>query len=327
MPVRRTIFTAVIIMTLVILTGCGKDEDVSYRDTVAFTVDDSKVYLNEMMYYVLLARMQDEMYASYMGNESGTDNGNKAVTPKGSDDKELQKALKEAAIENAVRYELFYELSKQKGYLLTEEEKKQCQERVKSISLNFGEEKLNNYGLDEESLTAIQEKILLASRYYEDYLKEFDISREKISEGMDKNSFRQYEIAYLYGGKSEKEEVSSLLTRAQTEDFEAISKDSGIKAGKLTFLAGKGTFGEEEILEEKIAAMKEGEVQGVIETVKGYYIIKLQKNSSGEAFEKAVDEEYQKQRDAAAQKGYEALKTGHNIELNKKLEKIITIEK
>jgi hypothetical protein len=46
-----------------------------------------------------------------------------------------------------------------------------------------------------------------------------------------------------------------------------------------------------------------------------------------EVFEKALDEEYQKQRDTAAQKGYEALKTGHNIELNKKLEKIITIEK
>lgn len=323
MSVRRAIYTAVLIMTLVIMTGCGKD--VSYRDTVAFTMDGSKVYLNEMMYHVILARMQDEMYASYMGNENGTDK--EAVTQKGSDNKELKKALKEAAIEDAVRYQIFYELSKQKGFSLTEEEKEQCQERVKSILLNFGEEKLAAYGLDKESLTAIQEKILLASRYYEDYLNGFDISREKISAGMDKNNFRQYEISYLYGGKSEKEEVSSLLTRAQTEDFEDISKDTGIKAGKLTFLAGKGTFGEEEILEEKITAMKEGEVQGVIETVNGYYIIKLQKNSSEEAFESAVDEEFKKQRDAAAQKGYEALKAEHNIEFNKKLEKFITIEK
>ncbi|SHO50798.1 peptidyl-prolyl cis-trans isomerase [Anaerocolumna xylanovorans] len=325
MPVRRAIYTAVIIMTLVIMTGCEKN--ISYRNTVAFTMDDSKVYINEMMYHVLLARMQDEMYVSYMGNKSGTDEESAAVTESGTDNKELKKALKEAAIENAVRYQLFYELSKQKGYLLTEEEKEQCQERVKSILLNFGEEKLDSYGLDKESLTAIQEKITLASRYYADYLDGLDISKEKISKGMDKDSFRQYEISYLYGGKAEKEKISALLTRAQTEDFEDISKDTGIKAGKLTFLAGKGTFGEEEILEEKITAMKEGEVQGVIETVNGYYIIKLQKDSSEEAFENAVDEEFKKQRDAEAQKGYETLKAEHSIEFNKNLKKFITIEK
>lgn len=325
MSVRRIIYTAVLIMTLVIMTGCEKN--ISYRDTAAFTLDGSKVYLNEMMYHVLLARMQDEMYTSYIGNESGTDNGKEAVTQKGSDNKELKKALKEAAIEDAVRYQIFYELSKQKGFSLTEEEKEQCQERVKSFMLNFGEEKLQSYSLDEDALLAIQEKILLASRYYEDYLNEFDISKEEISKELDKNNFRQYEFSYLYGGKSEKEKISTLLTRAQTEDFEDISKDTGIKAGKLTFLAGKGTFGEEEILEEKITAMKEGEVQGIIETVNGYYIIKLQKNSSEEAFENAVDEEFKKQRDAAAQKAYEALKAEHSIDFNKKLEKIITIEK
>ncbi len=321
MSVRRIIYTAVIIMTLVIMSGCEKN--ISYRDTVAFTLDGSKVYLNEMMYHVLLARMQEEMYTSYIGNESGNDIGKEAVKDKGSENKELKKALKEAAIEDALRYQIFYELSRQKGFSLTEEEKGQCQERVKSIMLNFGEENLQSYGLDEETLTAVQEKILLASRYYENYLNEFPINKEEISNDMDRSSFRQYEIAYLYGTKSDKEKISSLLTRAQTEDFEEISKDSGIKAGTLTFLAGKGTFGEEEILEEKITAMQEGEVQGLIETVNGYYIIKLQKNSSEEAFENAVDAEFEKQRNAAAQKDYKTLKAEHSIHFNKKLEKLL----
>lgn len=325
MSVRRVIYTAVLITTLVIMTGCGKN--ISYRDTVAFTLDDSKVYFNEMMYHVLLARMQDELYASYMGNNSGSTGESVTAGESAVENKELKEELKEAAIENAVKYQLFYELSKKEGYLLTEEEKKQCQERAESILLNFGEDDLNQYGLDKENLTAIQEKITLASRYYESYLEGLGISKEDISRGMDRESFRQYEISYLYGGKADEEKISGLLTRAKTEDFEEISKDTGIKAGKLTFLAGKGTFGEEEILEEKIISMEEGEVQGVIETVNGYYIIKLRKDSSEEAFEKAVEEEYEKQKSEAAQKGYEALKAGHKIEMNRELEKNISMEK
>lgn len=327
MSVRRAVYTAVLIITLVSMTGCQKN--ISYKDTAAFTLDDSKVYFNEMMYHVLLARMQDELYASYMGDRS--DESNKDITKETlgtpSDNKELQKDLKESAIENAVKYELFYELAVEKGYTLTEEEKAQSLESVKTFQLNFGEDTLLQYGLDKETLTAIQDKIILAARYYSDYTESLGISEEKVRTELNKADFKQYKMAYLYAGKAKKEELTKLADSAKTENFSTLTENTNIKAGEITFLAGTNTFGEEKILEETISGMAEGEVSDVIETVNGYYILKLEKDTSEDAFEKAVKEEYDRQRTEAGEKGYEELKRSHSIEFNKQLEKTIEIVK
>ncbi len=84
---RMSVLFLFLIMT-VLLSGCQKD--LNYKSTVAFTYDKSAIYLNEMMYHVLLANMQEELYTSYM-KEDGKGSGDK----KG---KELTRELTDAAV-------------------------------------------------------------------------------------------------------------------------------------------------------------------------------------------------------------------------------------
>lgn len=309
---RMSVLFLFIIM-MVLLSGCQKD--LNYKSTVAFTFDKSKIYLNEMMYHVLLANMQEELYTSYM-KEDG----------KGSDEKEVKELTREltnAAVNNAIKYQLFYEMAIEEGYTLTEEEKSECLKKAESIQKNFGEETLNSYGLSIENVKVIQEKLALATRYYSNYIDSFSIDKEAIRNNLDTADYKQYKINYLFGQKTEKELIADLRDKALTEDFKDLSEEAGIKSGDLTFLAGKDTFGEEKILEDTVISMKEGEVSEVIETINGFYILKLISESSKDAFEKAVEERYEKERNEAAEAGYQSLKADHEIELNKDLQKVI----
>ncbi len=309
----RILLALLFVVMAVLLSGCQKN--MNYKDTAAFTFDGAKVNLSEMMYHVLLAKMQEELYTSYMKED------NQATDQK--EVKELSKALTDAAIDNAVKYQLFYGMALNKNYSLTEEEKAECLRRAENIQKNFGEETLNNYGLTIEDLTAIQEKIALATRYYSNYIDSFSIDKEAIRNNLDIADYKQYKINYLFGQKTEKELLTELRDKALTEDFKELSEEAGIKSGDLTFFAGKDTFGEEKILEDTVISMKEGEVSEVIETVNGFYILKLISESSKDAFEKAVEEEYEKERNEAAEAGYQSLKADHEIELNKDLQKVI----
>ncbi len=301
-----------IIMT-VLLSGCQKD--LNYKSTVAFTFDKTAIYLNEMMYHVLLASMQEELYTSYM-KEDGKGSGDKKA-------KELARELTDAAVDNAIKYQLFYEMAIEEGYTLTEEEKSECRRRAESIQKNFGEETLSSYGLSIESVTAIQEKLALTAKYYNIYIDKSDIDKEAIRSRMDQKDYRQFKITYLFGQKEEKELLSTLKSKALTESFQELGEEAGIRSGELTFTAGKDTFGEEKVLEDTVISMKEGEVSEVIETVNGCYLLKLNSDTSEEAFNEAVEEEYNKERNEAAEAGYQSLKAEHSIELNKDLKKFI----
>lgn len=309
---RISVLFLFIIMT-VLLSGCQKD--LNYKATVAFTFDKSTIYLNEMMYHVLLANMQEELYTSYM-KEDGKDSGDKKA-------KELARELTDAAVDNAIKYQLFYEMAIEEGYTLTEEEKSECRRRAESIQKNFGEETLSSYGLSIESVTAIQVKLALTAKYYSNYIDKLEIDKEAIQNKLDRKDYRQYKITYLFGQKEEKDLLLTLKSKALTENFKELGEEAGIRSGELTFTAGKDTFGEEKILEDTVVSMKEGEVSEVIETVNGYYLLKLDSDTSEEAFHEAVEEEYNKAREEAAETGYQSLKAEHSIELNKDLRKFI----
>ncbi len=155
----------IIILTLIIVLMTGsacnntdiKEED--YAKTVVLTVDDSTVYLNELMYHVKLAELQGELYASFLKT---SDFWNKEY----SEGVTMGDVMKQEAMDNAIKYELLNHMALDEGYCLTDEELSDCNSKVDSILKSLLKDDIKTMELTEENLLEIQKKITLSTRYY-----------------------------------------------------------------------------------------------------------------------------------------------------------------
>ena len=302
-----------LVMAAMLLTGCSNGEK-SNSERLVLTVDDSGIYMDEMMYHVLLAKLQGDLYASYLGD---SENYWEVTNEEGTT---MAEATKNLAMENAIRYELFYKLAEQEGYVLTEEEKRLGLAKTSNILMNYSEEALNGLGLTKEKLIRVQEKITLASRYYEDFLIKLGVDEEAIKASINPEDYKQYDIQYIYARKEEYEELVSLYDSAiKAENLTSLTEGTGLNSGNLSFVAGQNTFGEESNLEEEIRNMTSGEVKGILETTKGFYILKLIDNTSTKKYEAAVREAVENAKQKAFEPAYEGLKKEHRITIQGKV--------
>lgn len=307
------------ILCSILLTGCASKETPGLESLV-LKVDDSEVTLDEMMYHVILEELQGQLFSTYMGNgESYWDVvGENGVT--------MREEAKNMAMENAIKYEIFYNLALDRDYTLTEEEKEISKAKALDIRKNIPTDKLDEYGLTEEKLIEIQEKLALSTKYYEAYLIDLGVSEESIKDKINPADYQRYDIEYLYAQLKEYDQLSALKDAASTaKSLTELSENTDLNAGSLTFLEGAGTFGEEDNLEEVIKTMKSGETSDIIETVKGYYIIRLIDNTSTKEYDKAVRQAIEKAREEAFEPAYKQLKKEHKITINKKIWKRIVI--
>jgi foldase protein PrsA len=300
-----------------LLSGCNI-EDKPYSETVVLKVDDEKVYMDEMLYHVMLAEMQGQLYASFIGDEESY------WDIKNEDGSTMKEAMKDLAMENAIRYEIFFKLALKAGYSLTEEEKEISQSKVDNILLNVSADQFNLTELTEIKLLEIQNKIALATKYYDDYVSNLGVDEDAIRAKFKTEDYKQYDIQYIFATEEEYEELQGLVEEIkEVEDITTITKDTNLNSGKLSFLEGAGTFGEEVNLEEVIKTMSVGQVSDVIETSKGYYIVKLNDNTSTKEYDSAIKEAISKEVTKAFDKAYSILKKEHKITIEKKVWKQI----
>lgn len=315
--VKVSCVLAVMTATLLV-NGCSKEEDKAISETVVLTVDDSKVYLDEMMYHVMLAQMQGQLYASLVKE------GENYWDIVNEDGKTMKEATKDVAMDNAIKYELLYQLAVNEGYILTDEEITQCQEKTDNIMKNVPAETLSENELTKEEIIAIQEKIALSTRYYNNLLIELNIDETAIRESIDSKQFQQYDIQYIFAQKQDYDALEGILESAKTtDDITTLATDSKFNTGYATFLKGENYFGDETNLEEAILGMQKGEVSDLIETSKGYYIIKLKDNTSTSKYDDAVKAELEKEVEELFTPKYEAIKKEHKITIaNKAWDKV-----
>ena len=302
-----------LIASLAFATGCKKEEK-SNSETLVLTVDDSKVYLDEMMYHIMLAEMQGQLYASFVeGEENYWDILN-------DDGSTIGEASKDLAIQNAIKYELFYQLAIKEGYTLTEEEKEISKSQADNIIKSVEPTQFQSTELTEEKLLQIQEKIAIGIRYYNDYLIKLGVDEEAIKAKIPTADYKQYDIQYIFAGEQQYDDLKSLLEIAKTtEDLTTLTNDTNLTSGNLSFLEGAGTFGEETNLEDVIKAMAVDEVSDIVETVKGHYIIKLTDNKSTKLYDAAVRKELEKAVTEVFEPAYDALKQDHKIKIVNKV--------
>jgi hypothetical protein len=132
-------------------------------DSTVVSVGETTITLDEMMYHVLLAKMQGELYASFL---VFYDFWKKEYEPSVT----MADQMKQYALDNAIKYEILYEMAEKEDYSLTEEELSICQTKAKDIEKTIPEKELKTLGLTSELIEEIQIKISLSTKYYEDYL-------------------------------------------------------------------------------------------------------------------------------------------------------------
>ena len=303
----------------ILMSGCSK-VDKPKAETLVLKVDDSKIYLDEMLYHVMLAEMQGELYASVVGDDENY------WDIKNDDGSTMGEATKKMALDNAIKYELLYNIAMKEGYTLTQEEKELSQSKVDNIFGNIQAEQVQKTELTNDKLLKIQEKIAVATRYYDKYIKTLGVDEAAIKATINIKDYKQYDIQYIFAKKQQYAELTSLQEVANTaEDLTTLKTDSKISSGKLSFLEGENTFGEEINLEDVITSMKVGEVSTVVETVKGYYIIKLIDNASTEKYDSAVKRAAENAITEAFEVDYVAIKKEHKIKIEHKIWDQITM--
>ncbi len=172
-----------VLLSLLIVIGVGtillrkpSEKDVyDGRSTIVLTIDDTSLYLNELMYHVTLSKMQGQLYASFM-------NDKEYMQRDYGDGRTIGEVMKQEAMDNAIRYELLYKQARIEGYELEAEEITSSKEKASNILLTIPKEEQEKMQLSEEELVQIQEKIALATRYYQENYQTKDLTEEKIDE-------------------------------------------------------------------------------------------------------------------------------------------------
>lgn len=165
---KKIILAVLLLFTsLCLLSGCSKKE-VPLGEQLVFSFDNNNIYMDEMIYHIMISEIQGELYTSYVGSDFWTTKDENGTL--------MADSMKDATLENAIYYELFYTLAQGEGYELTKEEKTTAASNAQEIMMSMDDNKKQITSLTEESLTTIQEKILLADRYCSDYKEKNNLS-------------------------------------------------------------------------------------------------------------------------------------------------------
>lgn len=154
----RNIVCMLLLIGLVTTVKDCSAKDTTF-DSLVFSVDQSKVYLNEMMYHTMLEELQGELYASFLEGEIKD-----YWDIKAENGKTMREIAKENSLENAIKYELFYQKALEDNYTLTEEEEKASLDKVENILKNVPEDQLVSDGLSKEKLIEIYQKNGMADK-------------------------------------------------------------------------------------------------------------------------------------------------------------------
>ena len=328
--ILSSLLICTLILSMTLITGCSKKGGSENSKKLAVTVGDSKIYLDEMMYYIFMNEYQldqyDQMYKAYMGTSYWDMEYSEGVT--------MRDFAKTSTMDMAVQYEILYTEAKKAGYKLTKEEKDTIPTNVDQFMGVITEEQTKKTGLTKEVVEKILEKLMVTSRYIQDTIDKFDIDDEGIKAAVNKDELRQYNTEALYiststvddKGQSKeftkdekadaKKKLEAVLEKAKGgDDFAKIVEGKEeIQNQQKNFVVGQGAVSEEY---EKLAkGLKNDEVTDVVEAADGYYIIKMVNNNSDEAYQAQVEQKISEEEQKQFEAEYEKIKKDYKITIN-----------
>lgn len=302
-----------------ILVVEGKNKDGS---TTASTI-----YLKEAMYdiytseqqYNSMAGLYEQIYGSSFWTAENVDNkGNNGA-----------QAVKKEIMQNMKQREILYMDAQKNGMSLSDEEKSKVEEELKTFRKGLSDKQKEMYGLDEDTVRTVLEKKALADKYKNKIITDLAIDENAVKASVSKTDYRQYDLQYYtYAkviedneGNSSKKNDKDLkeakknmealqkktagakdFTKGLITDTDNNNEDdkTGISYKTEELLGSDKEFASDKVLK-AIKKMKNGEVSGVLEDDKAYYIVRMENNNNPKAYQdqctQAVENEKQTQFD------------------------------
>lgn len=336
----------VLALGMIFATGCSKKNGATTAEALVVTVGDEKVYLDEMMYFIYAmeadANQYEQLYQQYYGTSYWDMEIEEGVT--------IRDQMKTYVMDTAVMYTILNNKAVAEGYTLTDEEKATTETNADSLLSNMPEEQLKITGFTKKNLVAVQEKIAMAQKYYNDLIDSFDIDDKAITDTISKEDNRQYNTEYLTVSTvkydenynqvaltdkektAAKEAITSALEKAKAgATFADIAKelttdDLTVSNSTLNFVKGDGSA-EAKYQDAALKLENDAISEGIIETDTGFYVVKMVDNNSTEAYDAAVEEAIGNAENEAFTKKYEEIKKDYTITENAEVWKDIVMGK
>lgn len=326
------------------LVGCQSEK--TYNDQKVVEVNQSTIYMDEMLYHVMITEFQGKVISSYFGDLEGywKSNYEDGITMSEGKHKEI--------LDNVIKYQIYFEKALEEGLVLSDEEREQAQMTVQSIKMNIGSEVVELAQLTDEELRSITEKVMLATKYYNLQSEAIKIDENEMCSGLNEADYEQCRIKYVFVPTKAKDTNGSIheLTKDQMEEalraieeqkvvlseekeideenrsiVELADSKARVKKGEIEFTVNDHPFeGEEEIVEEsrKLAV---GETSEVFSTSKGYYVIKRLEAKDDNQYAKVIEEKIKEVKEISLQEQYSQFKRNARIKVNNKAWKKIEI--
>ncbi len=325
---KLLVFT--LIAGMIFAAGCSKKT--SSTGDLVVTINDQKLYMQDMMYFIYAMEAQGQMYAQYYPGYWDMEY-NEGVT--------MRQQMKQSVMDAAVMWEILYLKAQEEKDTLTDDEKTTIKTNVESImtSLKDNSEQLKLTGFTTENLTTAQNKLQLANKYYQKVIDGLGIKEDDVKATVDRDKYKEYDTEYLFAATTKYDDSSKLvdlsdeekaaaktnINKALTEakagkEFADIAKEfDNLTTSTLNFVKDDGKADEAY----QTAAMKldnDAIADGIIETASGYYIIKMKDNNSSTSYDAAVkDAVTQAQNDAFTKKYENEIKKDYTITVNDKV--------
>lgn len=342
---KKMLLLCFILLHTVIYQGCSNKEtplstneiqnlEKSMEATLVFSVNQTDVFMDKMLYYITyyesLGAYQAEYNEYYYGQtefwDTEDDNG---IT--------MRESLKNSSIDTAIRFEILADQALKTGITLTESEKNENQSNAENFLSQLTEEQKAKSGITTSGVAKALDTISLGIKFSDKIKEGLSIDESVISKSIKKEDYKEYETEYLYlstttydadlkplePSKEEKKQQLSYMEQAlekansgiefsviKTEMAEQISLTNTTR----DFIQGSEVV--ESAYQDASMALKNGEISDIIQGEYGYYIIKMIDNSFTKSYDAALEEATTKAMNDAYLNAYEEIKKEYSITTN-----------
>ncbi|WMJ87345.1 peptidylprolyl isomerase [Anaerocolumna sp. MB42-C2] len=331
--IMSLLLVMVITVGMTFMTGCSKKSDPA--KSLVVTVGDNEIYLNEMMYYIFYVESTGAQYDAAYQQYTGQSYWDMEV----SDGVTMREQAKTYVMDMAEMYEILYDKAVKAGLTLTDDEKTQAGNNADQILKNISKDQLKLTGFTKDTLTKIQEKVIVGGKYYQKIIDDAKLDYDGIKATIKKEDYRQYNTEYLFTSTKklddnqksvdltaeEKAAAKSSLTAAlekvkSGEEFSKIVEGNDkLSTNTLNFTANDTTTAEQAYKDAAMKLADDAYTQDIVETDTGYYIIKMVDSNSTEAYDKAVNDATSKAEQDAFNAEYDKIKKDYKITINTKV--------
>lgn len=333
---KKMYYALILVLCMLQFSGCKSKKDNSSVEV--FTINDKKIYLDEVHYRVWESENENAYYSKDYKEKYEKSYWESEVV----EGTTVSESLKEELYDDIIRDTLLYQKAVENDVTLSKNEKQLCQEEANTEWDELSKEIKKTIGADKDLILRLKEEKALVEKYFSSILEEYEVDEDKVKASIDPKEYKEIDIQtigyskFSYGedgtetSKSEEENqmglesLQDVAEKAKTvSDLNDLLTDDSdpLETEELSIIPGSSAC--DKGIEEAAKAMEPGETSDIIETDLGYYIVRVVDNTSNEAYEEAVHDEVMHEKYEQFDKYFSTVKEAAGIHTTKEWDHIV----